>query len=158
MGQAPAAAEHNRRVTIDSATAEPGDEFQPVDGSPSADESVASPGGSLQKLEAEIHSLASSALAHTDTPEQIFQRAAVLRDNAMGIIYDGDGSSDTERVGRLLALIPALLTVVDEARDTIGRLRDLAGEPDAPKAISPYDALGRRAPAKPTWGTEQQNG
>jgi hypothetical protein len=145
-------------VTIDRAKTEPGDEFQPAAVSHPAEESVASAGGSLQKLEAEIHSLASSALARTDTPEQIFERAAVLRDNAMGIIYDGDGSSDTERVGRLLALIPALLTVVDEARDTIGRLRDLAGEPDAPKAISPYDTPGRRAPAKPTWGTEQQHG
>jgi hypothetical protein len=52
-------------------------------------------------------------------------------------------------------LIPALLTVVDEARDTIGRLRDLAGEPDAPKAISPYDAAGKKAPAKPTWGSAE---
>ena len=129
-------------MTSDRTTAEPDDD------------SVPSAGRSLERLEAEIQALASNALARTDTPDQLFDRAAVLRDNAMGIIYDGDGSSDTERVGRLLALIPALLTVVDEARDTIGRLRDLAGEPDAPKAISPYDAAGKKAPAKPTWGSE----
>ena len=73
----------------------------------------------------------------------------------MGIIYDGDGSTDTERVGRLLALIPALLTVVDEARDTISRLRDIADEPDAPKAISPYDAAGKDRPSRPTWGQDR---
>ncbi|MEO9015551.1 MAG: hypothetical protein ABI275_09555 [Terrimesophilobacter sp.] len=110
-------------------------------------------GDALTRLELEIGALASTEITRiADTPDQIFQRAAALRDNAMGIIYDGDGSSDTERVGRLLALIPALLTVVDEARDTISRLRDIAGEPDAPKAISPYDAAGKDRPSRPTWG------
>lgn len=112
-------------------------------------------GDALTRLEVEIQALASTEIARIgSTPDQIFQRAAALRDNAMGIIYDGDGSTDTERVGRLLALIPALLTVVDEARDTISRLRDVAGEPDAPKAISPYDAAGRDRPARPTWGKD----
>jgi hypothetical protein len=114
------------------------------------------PGDALSQLELEIQALASTEIARIDsTPEQIFQRAAVLRNNAMGIIYDGDGSTDTERVGRLLALIPALLTVVDEARDTIARLREVAGEPDAPKMISPYDAAGKDRPTRPTWGQDQ---
>jgi hypothetical protein len=95
----------------------------------------------------------SAALARGDTTEELFERAAVLRDNAMGIIYDGDGSSDEERIGRLLALLPALLTVVDEARDTIGRLRDLVGEVDPAKAVSPWDAAGRGAPARPDWNS-----
>ena len=115
-----------------------------------------SPGDALSRLELEIQALASTEIARIgSTPEQIFQRAAVLRNNAMGIIYDGDGSTDTERVGRLLALIPALLTVVDEARDTIARLRDVAGEPDTPKMISPYDAAGKDRPMRPTWGQDR---
>jgi hypothetical protein len=114
------------------------------------------PGDALSRLEVEIQSLASTEISRiASAPDEVFERAAALRDNAMGIIYDGDGSTDTERVGRLLALIPALLTVVDEARDTISRLRDLAGEPDAPKAISPYDAAGQDRPARPTWGKDQ---
>ena len=114
------------------------------------------PGDALTRLEVEIQALASTEISRiASTPDEVFERAAALRDNAMGIIYDGDGSTDTERVGRLLALIPALLTVVDEARDTIARLRDLAGEPDAPKAISPYDAAGRDRPARPSWGKDQ---
>ena len=122
----------------------------------SAPSDDAAPGDALSRLEVEIQALASTEIARIgSTPDQIFERAAALRDNAMGIIYDGDGSTDSERVGRLLALIPALLTVVDEARDTIARLRDLAGEPDAPKAISPYDAAGKKAPAKPTWGSAE---
>ncbi|HUG50553.1 MAG TPA: hypothetical protein VLZ78_06100 [Terrimesophilobacter sp.] len=114
------------------------------------------PGDALTRLEVEIQALASTEISRiASSPDEVFERAAALRDNAMGIIYDGDGSTDTERVGRLLALIPALLTVVDEARDTIARLRDLAGEPDAPKAISPYDAAGRDRPARPRWGKDQ---
>ncbi len=105
----------------------------------------------LTVLSREIELLATTALARPDTTDELFDRAAVLRDNAMGIIYDGDGSSDEERIGRLLALVPALLTVVDEARDTIGRLRELAGEQDPGKAISPYDAAGRAAPSRPDW-------
>ncbi len=106
----------------------------------------------LDRLGREIELLASAALARTDSSEELFDRAAVLRDNAMGIIYDGDGSSDEERIGRLLALVPALLTVVEEARDTIGRLRELAGEADPEKAISPWDTAGRSAPDRPDWG------
>lgn len=106
---------------------------------------------SLERLGREIELLASTAVARRDSSDDIFDRAAVLRDNAMGIIYDGDGSSDDERIGRLLALVPALLTVVDEARDTIGRLRELAGEADPEKAISPWDAAGRSAPGRPGW-------
>ena len=90
-------------------------------------------------------------MARSDGGGELFDRAQVLRDNAMGIIYDGDGSSDEERIGRLLALVPALLTVVNEARDTIGRLRELAGEADPAKAISPWDAAGRGVPARPDW-------
>lgn len=105
----------------------------------------------LAELGREIELLASSTLARPDTSEELFDRAAVLRNNAMGIIYDGDGSSDQERVARLLALVPALLTVVDEARDTIGRLRELAGEQDPEKAESPYDKAGRSEPAPPRW-------
>lgn len=106
----------------------------------------------LAGLGREIELLASSALTRPDTSQEVFDRAAVLRDNAMGIIYDGDGSSDQERIGRLLALVPALLTVVDEARETIGRLRELAGEPDPAKTASQWDAAGRAAPAPPSWG------
>ena len=106
---------------------------------------------SLANLGREIELLASAALVSQGSSDELFDRAAVLRDNAMGIIYDGDGSSDEERIGRLLALLPALLTVVDEARDTIGRLRDLAGEADPEKAISPWDAAGRSAPDRPDW-------
>ncbi len=105
----------------------------------------------LADLGREIELLANTALARPDTTDELFDRAAVLRDNAMGIIYDGDGSSDDERIGRLLALVPALLTVVDEARDTIGRLRELAGEQDPEKKVSPYDAAGRSAPTRPRW-------
>lgn len=105
----------------------------------------------LARLGREIELLASATLVRRDTSDELFDRAAALRDNAMGIIYDGDGSSDEERVGRLLALVPALLTVVDEARDTIGRLRELAGEADPDKAISPWDADGRSAPGRPDW-------
>jgi hypothetical protein len=113
------------------------------------------PADALTRLEVEIQALASTEIARVASlPDEVFERAAALRDNAMGIIYDGDGSTDTERVGRLLALIPALLTVVDEARDTIARLRDIAGEPDAPKAISPYDAAGKQRPERPTWGKD----
>ncbi len=111
----------------------------------------------LAGLGREIELLARSAsdaaaLARPGASEELFDRAAVLRGNAMGIIYDGDGASDQERIGRLLALLPALLTVVDEARDTIGRLRELAGEDDPAKAVSPWDAAGRGAPARPDWG------
>jgi hypothetical protein len=114
------------------------------------------PGDALTRLEVEIQALASTEISRiASTPDEVFERAAALRDNAMGIIYDGDGSTDTERVGRLLALIPALLIVVDEARDTISRLRDLAGEPDAPKAVSPYDAKGTDRPTRPTWGQDR---
>ena len=119
---------HNRRVTSQPDTQDP-----------------------LAKLGREIELLASTALSHTGDSGELFERAAVLRNNAMGIIYDGDGSSDQERIGRLLALVPALLTVVDEARDTILRLRELAGEEDPEKAISRYDAAGRSAPARPSW-------
>ena len=120
------------------------------------DDGDGTPGEALSRLEVEIQALASTEIARASTPDQFFERAAALRDNAMGIIYDGDGSTDTERVGRLLALIPALLTVVDEARDTIARLRDIAGEPDAPKAVSPYDAAGKRQPERPTWGKDPE--
>lgn len=106
---------------------------------------------SLAGLGREIELLASAALVRSESSDEVFDRAAVLRDNAMGIIYNGDGSSDEERIGRLLALVPALLTVVDEARDTIGRLRELAGEADPEKAISPWDAAGRSAPDRPDW-------
>ncbi|MBB5633660.1 hypothetical protein BKA04_001883 [Cryobacterium mesophilum] len=110
----------------------------------------------LEGLGREIELLAESssnlaARARSDTSAELFDRASALRNNAMGIIYDGDGSSDEERIGRLLALVPALLTVVDEARDTIGRLRELAGESDPEKALSPYDAAGRGAPSLPDW-------
>lgn len=112
----------------------------------------------LAGLGREIELLAGSAsdaaaLARPGTSEELFDRAAVLRENAMGIIYDGDGASDQERIGRLLALVPALLTVVDEARDTIGRLRELAGEDDPAKAVSPWDTAGRGAPARPDWNS-----
>ena len=106
---------------------------------------------SLQSLGREIELLASASVARTESADEVFDRAAVLRDNAMGIIYNGDGSTDEERIGRLLALVPALLTVVEEARDTIGRLRELAGEADPEKAVSPWDAAGRSAPGRPDW-------
>jgi len=105
----------------------------------------------LDALSREIELLANTALERPNTSDELFDRAAVLRDNAMGIIYDGDGSTDEERIGRLIALVPALLTVVDEARDTIGRLREVAGEQDPAKAISPYDAAGQSAPNRPDW-------
>jgi hypothetical protein len=114
-------------------------------------ETTPEPDDTLANLGREIELLASSAVERAGDSGDLFDRAAVLRDNAMGIIYDGDGSTDAERVGRLLALIPALLTVVDEARDTIGRLRELSGEQDPPKAISPYDVAGRSEPAPPRW-------
>lgn len=108
----------------------------------------------LEALGRDIGLLArNAALSRPADAEELFERAAVLRDNAMGIIYDGDGSSDHERVGRLLALVPALLTVVDEARDTIERLRALADEKDPPKLISPYDVEGRSEPDPPRWGS-----
>ncbi|MEO7147754.1 MAG: hypothetical protein ABIW81_00400 [Terrimesophilobacter sp.] len=105
----------------------------------------------LDKLGREIELLASAALDRQDTSQELFDRAAVLRNNAMGIIYHGDGSSEQERIGRLLALVPALLTVVEEARDTIARLRELSGEQDTEKMVSEYDAAGRSAPSRPNW-------
>lgn len=117
---------------------------------PESEEAEGQP--SLANLGREIELLASAALARQGSSDELFDRAEVLRDNAMGIIYDGDGSSDEERIGRLLALVPALLTVVEEARDTIGRLRELAGEADPEKTISPWDAAGRSAPDRPDWG------
>lgn len=115
-------------------------------------------GESLAGLGREIELLAQSssdaaALARSGSSDELFDRAEALRDNAMGIIYDGDGSSDEERIGRLLALVPALLTVVDEARETIGRLRELAGEADPAKAVSAWDAAGRSEPALPDWNS-----
>jgi len=118
-------------------------------------------GPTLAGLGREIELLAQSSaeaasLAHPDPSGALFDRAAALRGNAMGIIYDGDGASDQERIGRLIALVPALLTVVDEARDTIGRLRDLVGEVDPARTVSPWDAAGRGAPARPDWGSTAQ--
>lgn len=117
----------------------------------SADESAETPDDILANLGRQIELLAASAgLARRDDDE-LFDRAAVLRDNAMGIIYDGDGSTEQERIGRLIALVPALLTVVDEARDTIERLREAAAEKDPPKLVSPYDAAGKGEPSRPSW-------
>lgn len=104
-----------------------------------------------QQIELLAQTSADLASRRGDANAELFERAAVLRDNAMGIIYDGDGSSDEERIGRLLALVPALLTVVDEARDTIDRLREQVGESDPAKAVSPWDAAGRGAPDLPRW-------
>lgn len=46
-----------------------------------------------------------------------------LAGNALAVPYAGDDASAGERLGRVLALIPALFGVVEEARDTIERLR-----------------------------------
>lgn len=118
-------------------------EIEPEDRQP--DETLANLGREIELL------AASASLARRGDADELFERAAVLRENAMGIIYDGDGSTEQERIGRLIALVPALLTVVDEARDTIERLRDAAAEKDPPKLISPYDAAGKSAPSRPTW-------
>src|SRR5690606_41584739 len=93
----------------------------------------------------------SRCLPTPDAADALFERPAVQRDNAVGIIYAGDGSTEQERIGRLIALVPALLTVVDEARDTIEWLRDAAGEKDPAKLISPYDVAGKGEPRRPTW-------
>lgn len=122
-----------------------------------ADDSAAddsAPDDSLARLGRQIELLAASVdVDRAGSADDLFDRAAVLRDNAMGIIYDGDGSTEQERVGRLIALVPALLHVVDEARDTIERLREVAAERDAPKLVSPYDAAGKGEPGRPTWGS-----
>jgi len=47
--------------------------------------------------------------------------ADALEGNAMGIAY-GNGTAE-EKLGRLVALVPMALEVVDEARSTIARLR-----------------------------------
>lgn len=80
-------------------------------------------------------------------PESFFDEAAVLKGNAMGIIHAGDGSSNAEKVQRLLMLVPALLTVVDEARDTISRLRDLEDrlKPGPGGSIRVSESAGDRA-------------
>lgn len=84
-----------------------------------------------------LEAFATSKLALTDEhPDSFFHEAAVLKGNALGIIYDGDGSTDAEKVQRLLMLIPALLTVVDEARDTISRLRELEDDGKRPTISS----------------------
>ncbi|MBX3094131.1 MAG: hypothetical protein KF680_06270 [Cryobacterium sp.] len=129
----------------------------PAEGSPA--EGAETPDDALANLGREIELLAASAsLARRDgaarsSADELFDRAAVLRDNAMGIIYDGDGSTEQERIGRLIALVPALLTVVDEARDTIERLREAAAEKDPPKLVSPYDAAGKGEPSRPSWNS-----
>lgn len=75
---------------------------------------------------AELEAFAAGDLSQAESdPDSFFDDAAVLRGNAMGIIHEGDGSTNAEKVQRLLMLVPALLTVVDEARDTISRLRDI---------------------------------
>jgi len=48
--------------------------------------------------------------------------AAVLKDNTFAILSDQGTIED--KIGRLLALIPMSFTIVEEARDTIARLRD----------------------------------
>lgn len=48
--------------------------------------------------------------------------AAVLKGNTFAIL-SSQGSIE-DQIGRLLALIPMSLTIVEEARDTIARLRD----------------------------------
>lgn len=120
---------------------------------PSGEPQAAPTDETLANLGREIELLAASASLASRDDAELFERAAVLRDNAMGIIYDGDGSTEHERIGRLIALVPALLTVVDEARDTIERLREAAAEHDPPKLISPYDAAGKGEPIRPTWGS-----
>lgn len=131
---------------------EKADHTEPSGGEAPTGRQNGQPDATLANLGREIELLAASAsLARRGDADELFERAAVLRDNAMGIIYDGDGSTEQERVGRLVALVPALLTVVDEARDTIERLREAAAENDPPKLISPYDAAGRGAPSRPTW-------
>jgi PII-like signaling protein len=55
-------------------------------------------------------------------PSGAIAGADVLEGNAMGIAY-GDGTAE-EKLGRLVALVPMALEVVDEARDTIARLRE----------------------------------
>lgn len=122
-----------------------GDADEPRESTPASDDALTNLGREIELL------AASASLAKPDDADALFERAAVLRDNAMGIIYDGDGSTEQERIGRLIALVPALLTVVDEARDTIERLREAAGEKDPPKLISPYDVAGKGEPRRPTW-------
>lgn len=113
-----------------------------------------SPDDTLANLGRQIELLAASVdVDRVGDTGDVFERAAVLRDNAMGIIYDGDGSTDQERIGRLIALVPALLHVVDEARDTIERLREAAAEKDPPKLVSPYDVAGKGEPGRPTWSS-----
>ncbi|MBX3067674.1 MAG: hypothetical protein IT191_07660 [Microbacteriaceae bacterium] len=108
----------------------------------------------LSALGREIERLATVVTRSSSNETELFERASALRDNAMGIIYDGDGSSEGERIGRLLALVPALLNVVDEARDTISRLRDLVAEQDPAKAVSEWDSVGRADPSRPTWSNK----
>jgi PII-like signaling protein len=55
-------------------------------------------------------------------PSGAIAGADVLEGNAMGIAY-GDGTAE-EKLGRLVALVPMALEVVDEARDTIARMRE----------------------------------
>ncbi len=109
----------------------------------------------LEIAELEAAALENAALETSPGEGDPFERAAVLRNNAMGIIFDGDGSTDAERIGRLVALVPALLNVVDEARDTISRLRELSGEQDPANTISPWDAAGRGEPPRPAWDGRQ---
>lgn len=51
-----------------------------------------------------------------------FQSAEVLRGNTFGIL-ESQGTIE-DKIGRLAALVPMALEVVDEARDTIARLRE----------------------------------
>ncbi|MCX7523440.1 hypothetical protein OSC27_14285 [Microbacterium sp. STN6] len=49
-------------------------------------------------------------------------KAHALEGNALGIVH-GEGTTE-EKLGRLVGLVPMALEVVDEARDTIARLRE----------------------------------
>jgi PII-like signaling protein len=81
-------------------------------------------------------------------------KAEVLAANTFGIMY-GESSSE-EKLGRLAALVPMALEVVDEARDTIKRLRERVEQLEDERAAC-WDAGFSAGCEAATTGSAEQN-
>ncbi len=80
----------------------------------------------MQKLGSVVARSASRQMVSNELTESQEQQFQILRDNTFGII-DSDGTIEEKRT-RLLNLLPMAFEVVDEARETIRRLRDRVEE------------------------------
>lgn len=80
----------------------------------------------MQKLGSAVARSASHQMVSNELTESQEQQFQILKDNTFGII-DSDGTIEEKRT-RLLNLLPMAFEVVDEARETIRRLRDRVEE------------------------------